>query len=302
MTALGVDALVVLYRPDPDLVRDQLTAVAPQVDRVLYVDNGGGRAALAGLGALGDPNIAVLGSGDNVGLARALNLGLADIAGRAGTEFALLLDQDSIPDTELVATLRRCFGAYAPRGRPVAAIGPAIVDTLRGVPEYFTRLHVLANTRIRSEADAGAEAFEVDFLITSGSLVHLPALDVVGDMDERLFIDSVDFDWSFRAVHRGYALLATFAATLAHRRGDEMVTRAGLPAIRVHSATRLFYMHRNRVWLYRRAYVPLAWKVHDVGRMLAKLLLLALVVPGRRRNLAAVARGLRAGVAGDGHE
>ena len=292
----GVQAVVVAYHPDRALLLEQYDALHGQVERVVYVDNGGGRAALAAVA--GAPDVLLLGSGENAGLAAALNLALARLAAD-GVRYALLLDQDSLPGAGLVQTLLRGFVAArepAARRRPrVAAVGPAILDQLEGRAEYFARLHLFGNTRIRSAADAATEFFDVDFLITSGTLLDLSTLAGIGPMDEDLFIDSVDFEWSFRARARGYALLATFSATLRHRRGDDL-RHTPFGPLRIHSPSRLYYMHRNRVRLYRRGYVPIAWKVHDLGRWLVKLGLLMVFAPDRRGRLTAVTRGLRDGL------
>ena len=284
---------MVLHHPDTTLLRAQYDAVRGQVHAVLYVDNSAGQAALAGAGMATGDGLVLIGDGVNVGLAAALNHGLADVAAH-GAGFALLLDQDSIPDPGMVATLHRLLTAGSPSGHPVAAIGPAIVDELHGRTEYFARLRLPLNHRIHPSPDAPA-SFEVDFLITSGTLLPLSVLDAVGGMDENLFIDSIDFDWSFRATDHGYALLATFATTMRHRRGDEL-HRVGPLSLRLHSPFRLFYMYRNRVRLYRRGYVPAAWKVHDLGRMLVKMVLLAVFVPGRAKNLSAIWRGIYQGL------
>lgn len=296
---VGVCAIVVLYRPEPALLRAQFDAVRPQVETVLYVDNGGGRNVLQATGIAGSGGVELLGDGDNLGLGSALNAALTLLGGRREAhppEYALLLDQDSVPDPAMVAGLLAGFAAGRPAGRPVAAVGPAIVDVLHDRPEYFTRLRLPLNRRITSTADAGTDFFEVDFLITSGSLVHLPVLSDVGLMDDSLFIDSLDFDWSFRARAKGYALLATFTTTLQHRRGDEVARGPAGLAIRVHSPTRLYYMHRNRVRLYTRGYVPMAWKVHDVGRMLVKFALLMVLAPRKAATARAVVCGIADGV------
>ncbi|MEI2826944.1 MAG: glycosyltransferase family 2 protein [Dermatophilaceae bacterium] len=283
-----VHALVVLYDPDPALLQQQWKVLSQQVDRVVYVDNGGGRAALGYLVTL--PQVTVLGDGSNVGLAQALNDGLMEISATGATH-AVMFDQDTLPDPMLVATLGRGFDV-APR---VAAVGPSILDELRGRPEYFTRLRLPLNHRI-TQSNAPAEFFDVDFLITSGTLVSLDALNSIGSMDSTLFIDCIDFEWSFRTRSRGWRILATYSAMIRHRRGDTMRTLPGGFGLRLHSPTRLFYMHRNRVDLYRRAYVPMAWKVHDVGRLVVKLALIAAFGAKRRESVAAAVRGMLAGV------
>jgi len=289
----GAKAIVILYRPEAELLVAQFDRIREQVETVLYYDNGGGRDALEDLGLLAETNVTLIGDGTNVGLARALNLAL-DAAGPAGV--ALLLDQDSIPDPNLVDTLRRGFAAPHGSSRPVLAVGPAIVDELEGRAEEFTRLRLGRNRRITSAAGAATEFFEVDFLITSGTMVDLARLPDAGWNDESLFIDCVDFDWSFAATARGFALLGTFATTLSHRRGDLIHRAPGGLAIRVHSPARLYYMHRNRVRLYTRPYVPLAWKTHDFARMIVKLALLTAFVPQRGARLRAALRGIADGL------
>lgn len=286
-------ALVVLYRPDPVLVANQRAALDGQIDGVVYVDNGAGAPALSrthGSSVL-RPEDVVIGDGENVGLAAALNRGLDHIRS-AGAHYALLLDQDSIPGTDMVSTLAR--GLALDPSHTVAA-GPAIQDDLSGKPEYFARLRLPFNSRIHNAEQAGSEFFDVDFLITSGTLVSLDLLSRAGPMDESLFIDCIDFDWSFRARHRGLRLVATFSTTMLHRRGDDLAKTPFGP-LRVHSAHRIYYMHRNRVRLYRRRHVPLAWKVHDVARMVIKLALLSMFVTGRRARLTAALRGIRDGI------
>lgn len=284
----GTSAVIVLYRPEPDVVLTQFRALSGHVESIIYVDNGSGRAALGGVADR--PDVTVLGDGSNVGLAAALNAGLA-MARDQGATHALLLDQDSVPSAGMVDTLRRGLDA-ADR---VVAVGPAILDELTGTVEDFTRLRIGPNARIRPQA-APAEFFDVDFLITSGTLLRLELLDQAGWMDPDLFIDCIDFDWSFRARSRGWRLLATFQTTLSHRRGDSVHRLPGGLPLRIHSATRLYYMHRNRIRLYRRDYVPVAWKVHDVARLMVKAVLLAVFVSRRRERLGAIARGIRDGV------
>lgn len=293
-------AVVVLYHPDPELVKQQYEAVSGQVDSIVYVDNSGGRAALADVGVLDAVGTTVLGTGENVGLAAALNLALEELTDR-GAKFALLLDHDSVPEPGMVQTLLHELEASSPP-RPPAAIGPAIVDMLPERTELradsFARFRLPLNERIHPRSDPAA--FEVDFLITSGTLLRLETLDRIGLMDERLSIDSVDFEWSFRAAAAGYSLLATFGARLLHRRGDQLHHVVGSHSIRIHSPGRLYFMYRNRFLLYRRRYVPIAWKVHDFARMLLKGTLLATVAPQPWANLKAMCRGIRDGMLGRG--
>lgn len=281
-------AVVVLHHPDVDLCRSQWESLVDQVDGVIYVDNGAGAGVLTGAGIEGKPTVEVTSGHGNLGVAGGVNLGVSRAVSR-GAETVLLLDQDSVPAPEMVKVL----GEILDSDDSVAGAGPSIRDALEDRTEYFVRFHLPTNLRITQDSASGP--FDVDFLITSGSLLRSEVIGSVGGMDERLFIDSVDFEWSFRTKAAGYRLVATFGTYLEHRRGDS-IRRVGPLPIRLHSAARLYYMYRNRVRLYFRPYVPVEWKAHDVARMLAKAVLFLLFVPQRKTHLGGIIRGGLAGL------
>jgi rhamnosyltransferase len=295
-TIPDVWAVVVLFQPDGESVMRQFAAVRPQVSGILYYDNGGGREVLAGLGLLQQPGVHCLGDGTNRGIAEALNGGLERV--RAfGSAFALLLDQDSLPsDDGMVARLAASHLRASARGEPVAAVGPAIFDALRGKLEGFGQAVASANRRLCTRTTPAEEPFEVHYLITSGTLVAMPALSQTGLMEASLFIDSVDFEWCFRARARGYRLLGTYATALHHHRGERLHSPLPGVRIRLHSARRLFYIYRNHFHLCFRSYMPPVWKVRGLWYLLLRTLSFALFVPGRATNLGAMARGVLAGL------
>jgi len=289
----GVCAIVVIYRPDPVLLRELLDAVTPQVDQVVVVDNTPLEAA--------DRNPAisskavVLDQGGNLGLAAAQNVGI-DWARQHGFRHVLLLDQDSTPGEGMVASLLDALARLGQAG-PVAAVGPRFHD-LRGDRDApFVRLGFPFNRKLWCEREGQVVA--CDFLISSGALIPMAALDAIGPMDAGLFIDNVDLEWSFRARARGFSLYGVCAATMHHRLGD---ARHALPLrlgkVVVHGPVRLYYMMRNRVRLYRMPHTPGIWVAQDVPRLLVKLFLFGVLIGPRPRNLRFMLRGLADGVRG----
>jgi len=71
-------------------------------------------------------------------------------------------------------------------------------------------------------------------------------------------------------------------------------------ALVIHSPHRLYYMTRNRLLLYRRAYVPLKWKIKDVIRMGCKFIVTILLVAPRRLYARMTWVAIRDAVAGRG--
>lgn len=294
--ARAVCAVLVTFHPDLGVLAQQLAVLAPQVGSVVVVDNASAEPALAA--ACGrHPNVELLALPANVGLAAALNAGIARARDLPGATRVVLLDQDSVPEPGMVATLDAALTRLAASGARVAAVGPCFRDAREPADAPFVRIRFPFNRKLRCGGDCTEIA--CDFLISSGCLIPLAVLADVGDMDAALFIDNVDLDWCFRASAAGYRLYGVCAARLRHHLGDARRRLPGLSrGIVVHPPRRLYYMMRNRLLLYRRRHAPARWVAQDVPRLIVKLLLFAVVVPPRRRNLRCMLAGLRAGLAG----
>src|SRR5688572_23654694 len=259
-----VASITVTYNPDPARLRRQLDALRSQVDHVLLVDNG---SSAAGHAPPPGPGVHAIDLGENAGVAKAFNVGIAE-ARRLGAAYVLLLDHDSIPAAGMVDTLRRTAEARLAAGERLAAVGPRVVD-VRDAQDYpFIRLGWLANHHLRCDGSQGTVS--CDFLISSGCLIPMHALEAIGNFEEGLFVDSVDFEWCSRARDRGYTLHGVCGATLDHQLGDERREIGAGGRLIVHSPERIYYMTRNRVRLYGRRYISLKWKWKDVLRMVAK--------------------------------
>jgi rhamnosyltransferase len=295
MPDVAVCAVVVTFHPDITLLRTLLDALESQVGHVVVVDNASPESASQGLYE-GRDRVEFLPLPENLGLATALNMGIARARAQQGVSHVVLMDQDSVPESGMVAALKTALD-YQSQHMKVAAAGPHFRDPREGGDAPFVRIRFPFNRRLRCTADC--EVVVCDFLITSGSLIPLAVLDDVGDMDNGLFIDNVDLEWCFRAAKKGYALSGVCRARMLHHHGAERYRVFGLSrGIVVHTSRRLYYMMRNRVLLYRRAYTPVRWIAQDVPRLIVKLLMFGLLVPPRRKNLRCMLAGLKAGIAG----
>ncbi|MBS0216013.1 MAG: glycosyltransferase family 2 protein [Proteobacteria bacterium] len=287
--ASSIAAIVVTYRPDIDTLQALVDALLPQVDRLWLVDNASANiesirtlAATRGIDSIVN--------GENLGVGAALNQGIAT-ARAHGHDHVLLMDQDSLPADDMVARLGDALHAG---GERLAAVGPAHVDARTGDIAPFVRIGFPFNRKLRP---ASGEVVDCDFLITSGCLIPLHAIDAIGDMDAGLFIDNVDLEWCFRARAHGYRVAGVADAEMEHRIGDRLHWRPGGRAI-VHGSVRLYFIMRNRVLLYRRPGTPGRWIAQDVPRAILKFLGFSLVVAPRMANFRAMCRGLRDGLAG----
>ncbi|MBD8873270.1 glycosyltransferase family 2 protein [Rhodanobacter sp. DHB23] len=294
--AVTVCAVIVSYRPEPAALRRLVDGMMPQVGAVVLVDNAGDDGWQLDLGrrlAVGDGEL--LGLSHNVGLAAAQNIGI-EWARSHGYRHVLLLDQDSEPGGGMVAALMSALLALSSAGR-VAAVGPRFQDLRENRDAPFVRIGFPLSRKLWCES--AMQSIPCDFLISSGSLIPMEVLDRVGPMDEGLFIDNVDMEWSFRARARGYALYGVCAALMQHRLGDaRRQLPFGVGQIVVHGPVRLYYMMRNRLRLYRMPHVPRIWIAQDLPRVLVKLFLFGTLIGPRWRNLRCMLRGLWDGLCG----
>ena len=290
MTDPRVCAVVVTYRPDGEALRAALAAVRPDVHALVVVDN-----ASPGIEtALADADAVLLRQPRNVGLARAQNVGI-DWAREHGCSHVLILDQDSVPGPGMVDGLLAAWLRLSQTAR-VGAVGPRFRDPREQRDAPFVRVAFPMSHKLW--CDATTRYVQSDFLISSGALIPLSVLDDVGGMDDALFIDNVDMEWSFRARSRGYALFGVCGALMEHRLGDD---RQALPGGRqqvVHGPVRLYFIMRNRVALYRRPYTPRVWIAQDLPRVLAKFVVFGVLVGPRGDNVRFMLRGVADGVRG----
>lgn len=294
IAGLGRDvcAVVVTYRPQIEILRRMLDACLTQAGSVVLFDNATNSKEFdAFLDTL--VGVEIIRSQENLGVGAALNHGIFR-AREKGFRFVLTMDQDSVPDAGMIDSLVITFRKLS-LSIPVAAVGPVHRDSRNGHAAPFVRIGFPFNRKLFASC---GQNIVCDFLITSGCLISLDALESIGGMDEALFIDNVDLEWCFRARRRGYALYGIGDAGMGHAIGDALRTSWLRGSAFVHSPLRLYYIMRNRVLLYRRKDTPRAWIGQDLLRLPFKFMSTLLFLPPRGEYLRCMLRGLRDGLRG----
>jgi rhamnosyltransferase len=292
-----IAAVVVLYHPDPVMLSETLRRWLAQVDLVLCIDNGMPDGAGRALEGFAPGRLRYLPMGGNAGLGAAHNRGIAE-ARDAGCSHVVLGDQDSLPGPGMVASLLEAEAGALAAGRDVAAVGPRYVDAAGGHPLQFVRC---GRFRFEPVACQGNEGFvPLDFLISSGSLIRLSVLERVGPMDETLFIDHVDTEWCLRAKALGLEPIGADQAWMAHQLGERTLRiRIGrLRTVPLHKPFRYYFIARNSLLLYKRAYVRRSWIVPDAVRLAQVALFFGLLHSNRLANARMIFRGIRDGLRG----
>lgn len=286
-------AVVVTYQPDATALLKLLGQLNKETDFVV-IDNGSAEIdRLAQSITVYERCQELLRLDDNVGLAKALNIGI-EWARDRGCDYVFLFDQDSSPcDLFVSRMIKACRDASQHRQNPIAALGPRIINpqTMRQTPfKLFNRLLLRSDRPV-----AGVDGFfHADFLITSGTLLVLDSVAEVGGMKESYFIDNVDLEWCFRAKSMGFEVLGTDRAVLYHAIGERStnpLVRAGIMA--QHNPSRTYYSSRNRIHLYGLGYSPLGWKLRDMARFALKASWLILSSKDRRQYWQNIRGGIR---------
>lgn len=225
-------ALITAYHPDERLAAAVDAALA-DAEAVVVVDNTPGGSPLAA--HLADrTGVEVLGGGENLGLAAALNRGLAALP--PGPEAVFFLDQDSRPPVGLAAALAALLADPT-----VAVAAPTAWDAAHDRP-------------YRAFGSVGTDVADRDIVITSGMLVRRSVLDRIGGFREDFFVDYADLDFCLRVGAAGGRLVEDKRLRMPHAIGERREHRllGVVPVLVVHHpAWRQYWMGRNGLILIR---------------------------------------------------
>lgn len=266
-------SVVVTYFPNPGSLNTLLESIRHQTAHCMVIDNGSSFDFSALRSAFPPTWLTVNRLDANAGIAKAQNIGIQH-ARREGFDHVLLFDQDSRPAVDMVEKLLAAHRELKNAGIMIAGVGPVFLDRRSGPSCPFITCHY--GWLRRGDCADSAALVRSDHLISSGCLISVESLHGIGDMDERLFIDSVDIEWGLRAKRLGYTCFGVCAATMEHALGDYHVKFLG-KSLSIRSPLRHYYMVRNALWLSGQSSIPWAWRFVLMRRGLRYLLLYGLI-------------------------
>jgi rhamnosyltransferase len=287
-------AIVVTYFPNLDQVERLVGALTKSIANTVVVDNGS-TDDLAPL-VVQYPALRLEKLHENKGIATAQNHGIR-AARHLGATHVLFLDQDSIPDAEMVPRLLRALQELQDGGVKVGCVGPEIRHSQDGPSARFASL---GRPKVRGKDPAADDVLECLFVISSGSLVPMPVLEDVGNMEDTLFIDVVDEEWCLRARGKGYRIFGVRGAGLNHRLGDSarMIWLGRARRAPRHKPFRYYYIFRNTIAVAGRKYTPLRWVVFRLALLVKLFLFYGIFASPRGGELSAMAKGIFHGLRG----
>lgn len=291
-------AIVVTYQPALPEVERLLHLVAPQCMQVLVVDNGSPPATQAALSAACalHANVRWLPLARNLGLGAAQNHGITQ-ARAQGASHVLLLDQDSLPAPDMLACLHAALHSLQTAGIPVAGVG-AVAHLTADQPALLYINQPWGPHRATAQ-DLAQPLVPAAFLISSGSLLCMQAIDSVGPMREDWFIDHLDLEWGLRARRLGLGLWGVPGARLSHQLGERQIRLPGRARpVHVHSPVRNYYLTRNTLLLMRTGLMPWRWSLGYAAWLVQYTAFNACLASPRAPRWRRLLQGLRDGLLG----
>lgn len=244
---------IVLYNPEIGRLRENVSAISPQVGNVIIIDNGSKNTDDIAMLLADYGNIRYIRNAENCGIARALNQ-IIDKAEELGASWVLSLDQDTVCEPDIIER----YADMAKRAKDDVAI-------------------ITSKYKDRSvEVDFGisGEYEKVSFCITSGAFNNIRCIKAVGGFDEKLFIDMVDYDICYALTRGGYKIVRMNYTGFLHEVGRSVTKKFfGKPIIIFnHSPLRKYYWARNSIYLKRKYKLGLGADKRVINRMIQTLL------------------------------
>jgi rhamnosyltransferase len=298
---INIYSISVTFNPDIPLLERQIDSLDGQVKKILIVDNDSSNrdeleTFLAKKAKATGTELVFLTNGKNMGLGFAQNYGIRYAIDKGASD-VLLLDQDSVLTEGFINSMSTTRNHLIAEGVNVGAIGPVYFNEVTKQVYPITKYKGPFIKRLKP-TDKPEEA---SFLIASGCFISVDVVKIVGLMNEELFIDCIDVDWSFRAQEKGYKLFADPTATMMHTIGEKRMKVAGR-SIAVHSPLRRYYLFRNSVFMVRSKNIPIGYKIREIAFNAFRLIVYFSASKDRLRYLKYSFRGFWDGIKGVGGE
>lgn len=211
------------------------------------------------------PEIKVIGNKQNLGLARAVNIGIKQAAG----QYVLVLNPDIVVIDDAIEKLVN----YMEQNSDVGVAGGKLLSP-NGKLQYssyrfYKPMTILYRRTRLGNTEKGkkevnqflmkdydhSQITDVDWLMGACLLIRAKALKQVGGMDERFFLYFEDVDWCRRFWEKGWRVVYMPKANFSHyhQRSSETNGLWSLISNRVvrehiRSAIKYFWKYRGKPW------------------------------------------------------
>lgn len=266
---------IVSFNPDIDLLQSNIEAINSQVEQIFLVDNGSDNVNAVERLTNQYRSVQLIKNTENRGIAAALNQ-CCETSTKDGYQWIVTLDQDSVCPEHFVDGLSQFIDVE----EIVGIIAPLVVDRSVGVIGHHPNGYA-----------------EVRTCITSGAMTNLAVWNTLKGFDEKMFIDSVDFEYCYRVRKAGYKVIQTDQVQLNHSIGNASMCRFLFWKFKnmEHSAFRDYYIAQNNVY-YPRKHKLWIHFLRGNARNLKSLLIVCFYEDNKTEKVKAIINGWRKGL------
>lgn len=223
---------IVTYNPDIEKLKKNISRIAGQVCKLVIADNGSKNIEDIKRLAAAFENVSVILNYENFGIARALNQ-IMKWSSNNGGDWTITLDQDS-----------ECSDCIIDLYKPYLNKEDVGMLTCRYTDRNLNEENVVYNS----------DCEEIDFCITSASLLKNECWKKTAGFDEYLFIDKVDNDICLKLQENGFKIICVNKVGFTHEVGKaKKISFLGKKCIIYnHNAFRRYYIARNTVYIAKK--------------------------------------------------
>ena len=229
--------VVVLYNP-PNVfeLKENIASYINELDHLICVDNSENGPKIENFK---NSKITYVSMEKNIGLAKALSYGVK-LAINQGADYIAQFDQDSILEKFAMTKMYECIK----KDDSIGIIGPNINLIYRQNNIRSFSRECLYNKYVK----------EVEWIITSGSIISRAAYLAINGIDEKLFISGIDRDLCCRVKEKNYKIILMGTVTLFQEAGN--TKEKNILGKKIHppylNQKRYYYIFRNELYLRRK--------------------------------------------------
>lgn len=238
-------AIIITYN-GIETILQTISHLLKNVSYIIVVDNHSTDETLKYINDLRDNRIVIIENDRNYGIAYALNKGVK-YAEERDFSWVLTMDQDSIVSDNMIDEMIKVYSSI-PNDRKVriSCLAPRIIYN---------------GEKSCKSLEKHNEYYETSAVITSGNLVKISSIKEVGGYEEKLFIDSVDFDFCLKLICKKLIVIVCNNAIMMHSLGQviEKSLFGHKICIHIHSNMRKYYISRNHIYIIKKYFWSNGW-------------------------------------------
>lgn len=240
---MRIGSIVITFNPDESLFPKVFDSLINQVDELCIIDNGSNNNCFINTFSNDNKKCKLFELNENMGIAFATNKGLSYFKEK-NFDYVVVSDQDSVFPNNYIKELKVNIEKFKNEYSNIAAFCPTFYDENRKAISPIYKW----NNNYMYKTDMVDDTTEVFQAIASGLCINIKLLDLVGLMNEDLFIDWVDFEWCWKVQYNKKKIICCKNLQITHKLGDYS-KGFGKRNVSMHSYVRNYYITRNAFYL-----------------------------------------------------